>query len=66
LPAYWDNSVSTLLLLLAMVATVALFACSLLLMITAAVCYVPRESNFNAEQKDVDTELSQYAGKSCV
>jgi hypothetical protein len=24
------------------------------MMITAAVCYVPRESNFNAEQKGAD------------
>ncbi|KAJ9097719.1 hypothetical protein QFC21_004757 [Naganishia friedmannii] len=41
LPAYWDNSVSTLLLLLAMIATVVLFACSLLLMIAATLCYIP-------------------------
>lgn len=45
LPAYWDNSVSTLLLLLAMIATVLLFACSLLLMIAATLCYFPRKAH---------------------
>jgi hypothetical protein len=41
LAAYWDGSITTLLLLLAMMATVALFVCSLLLLIGAAICYIP-------------------------
>lgn len=43
LAAYWDGSITTLLLLLAMMATVALFVCSLLLLIGAAICYIPRK-----------------------
>ncbi|KAJ9117251.1 hypothetical protein QFC20_000396 [Naganishia adeliensis] len=41
LHAYWDNSISTLLLLLAMIGTVLLFVCSLLLLLVGAICYVP-------------------------
>jgi hypothetical protein len=41
LPAYWDNSISTLLLLLSMIATVLIWAISMFLLIVAAICYVP-------------------------
>lgn len=41
LSVYWDNSVITLLLLLAMLATLLIFICSFVLLIVAAVGYVP-------------------------
>lgn len=41
IPAYWDNSPITAMLLFAMIFTVLIFAGSLILLIAAAVAYVP-------------------------
>ena len=41
IPAYWDNSAITAMLLFSMIATVVIFAGSLVLLIIAAVLYVP-------------------------
>ncbi|ORY30221.1 hypothetical protein BCR39DRAFT_466825 [Naematelia encephala] len=41
IPAYWDNSPITAMLLFSMILTVLIFAGSLILLIIAAVCYVP-------------------------
>ncbi|KAG7535952.1 hypothetical protein FFLO_03550 [Filobasidium floriforme] len=41
LPAYWDNSIITLLLLLSMIATVLIWLISMFLLVIAAVCYIP-------------------------
>ncbi|OXG14400.1 vacuolar protein [Cryptococcus neoformans Tu259-1] len=41
IPAYWDNSLVTALLLFSMIFTVLVFAGSLLLLIVAAVTYIP-------------------------
>lgn len=41
IPAYWDDSAITAMLLFSMIATVLIFAGSLVLLIAAAVLYVP-------------------------
>ena len=41
LPAYWDNSAITAMLLFSIMATVLIFAVSMILLITAGVLYVP-------------------------
>lgn len=41
IPAYWDNSIITAMLLFSMIATVLIFAGSLVLLVAAAVLYVP-------------------------
>jgi hypothetical protein len=41
LTAYWDNSISTLLLLLAMIATVLIWMIEMAMLIAAAICYIP-------------------------
>lgn len=39
--AYWDNSPITAMLLFSIIATVAIFICSLVLLVAAAILYVP-------------------------
>ncbi|KAK8847653.1 hypothetical protein IAR55_005512 [Kwoniella newhampshirensis] len=41
IPAYWDNSAITAMLLFSMIFTVLIFLGSLVLLIVAAVCYIP-------------------------
>jgi hypothetical protein len=41
IPAYWNNDALTAMLLFSMIATVLIFAGSLILLIAAAVLYVP-------------------------
>ena len=58
LPAYWDNSIMTLLLLLAMIATVLIWAISMFLLVAAAVCYIPLlcyiQGNLKVSRQGVD------------
>ncbi|WVW78165.1 hypothetical protein I302_100116 [Kwoniella bestiolae CBS 10118] len=68
IPAYWDNSAITAMLLFSMIATVLIFAGSLLLLIVAAVCYVPLLCYIQGNLKEyvchkVDKRISELIKK---
>ncbi|WWC68181.1 uncharacterized protein I206_102104 [Kwoniella pini CBS 10737] len=68
IPAYWDNSAVTAMLLFAMIATVLIFAGSLLLLIVAAVFYVPLLCYIQGNLKEyvchkVDKRISELIKK---
>ncbi|OCF44796.1 hypothetical protein I317_01285 [Kwoniella heveanensis CBS 569] len=68
IPAYWDNSAVTAMLLFAMITTVLIFAGSLLLLIIAAVCYVPLLCYIQGNLKEyvchkVDKRISELIKK---
>ncbi|WVR04843.1 hypothetical protein IAU60_001855 [Kwoniella sp. DSM 27419] len=68
IPAYWDNSAVTAMLLFAMIFTVLIFAGSLLLLIVAAVCYVPLLCYIQGNLKEyvchkVDKRISELIKK---
>ncbi|KAK6903455.1 hypothetical protein I203_106958 [Kwoniella mangroviensis CBS 8507] len=68
IPAYWDNSAITAMLLFSMIATVLIFAGSLLLLIVAAICYVPLLCYIQGNLKEyvchkVDKRISELIKK---
>ncbi|WVQ98312.1 hypothetical protein IAU59_005435 [Kwoniella sp. CBS 9459] len=68
IPAYWDNSAVTAMLLFSMIFTVLIFAGSLLLLIIAAVCYVPLLCYIQGNLKEyvchkVDKRISELIKK---
>ncbi|WWC86643.1 uncharacterized protein L201_001520 [Kwoniella dendrophila CBS 6074] len=68
IPAYWDNSAVTAMLLFSMIATVLIFAGSLLLLIVAAVFYVPLLCYIQGNLKEyvchkVDKRISELIKK---
>ncbi|WRT64524.1 uncharacterized protein IL334_001456 [Kwoniella shivajii] len=68
IPAYWDNSAVTAMLLFSMIATVLIFAGSLLLLIVAAVFYVPLLCYIRGNLKEyvchkVDKRISELIKK---